>query len=255
VIIMDGLLTKLVTMSRNLGDPQKDYVILGEGNTSARADSGSFWVKASGASLQKIEASNFVQVYFERVLELLSHEKLSDAETRTGLDQARVNQAEKAVPSVETFLHAILLQLDGVSFIGHTHPTAVNSILCSNKAADAYTGSLFPDQIVYCGRAPVYVPYTDPGLPLARRVWDEIKVFIDTWNQAPKVILMQNHGLIALGKTPEEVENITAMSVKAAKVIAGTYAMGGPNFLSEENADRIQSRPDEGYRKKLWGAS
>jgi ribulose-5-phosphate 4-epimerase/fuculose-1-phosphate aldolase len=67
------------------------------------------------------------------------------------------------------------------------------------------------------------------------------------------VILMQNHGFIALGRTPAEVENITAMYVKAARVLLGTYALGGPQFLSTEAVDRIHTRPDELYRRKFWG--
>jgi len=43
------LLEELVEMSRKLGEPAADCVILGEGNTSARIDEETFWVKASGA--------------------------------------------------------------------------------------------------------------------------------------------------------------------------------------------------------------
>ena len=249
----DTILTDLVAMSRTLGDPTLDYAILGEGNTSARADAETFWVKASGASLRTMEPSGLVRVSFSRISELLQKECLNDAEVLAGLQSARVDPHVKVVPSVETFLHAMMLQLDGVNFIGHTHPTAVNAILCSQKAVEAYSGSLFPDQIVYCGPAPVFVPYTDPGLPLAQAVRDSINVYMDKWGLVPKVILMQNHGFIALGKTAADVENITAMGVKAARVIAGTYTMGGPNFITSEFAERIRTRPDEDYRKKIWG--
>ena len=47
----EDTLDQLVALSNRLGDPAHDYVILGEGNTSARADAGSFWVKTSGAEL------------------------------------------------------------------------------------------------------------------------------------------------------------------------------------------------------------
>jgi hypothetical protein len=66
--------------------------------------------------------------------------------------------------------------------------------------------------------------------------------------------MMQNHGFIALGQSAKEVENITQMSVKAARVIAGTYAMGGPHFFTPDILNRIYTRPDEHYRQKLWKA-
>lgn len=250
---MDKTLLALVDLSRSLGEPEKGYAILGEGNTSARINANSFWVKASGSSLRTMDPSGLVRVRFDPVFELLAQETLTDEEVWAGLAAAKVDPAEVKVPSVETFLHAILLQLEDVNFIGHTHPTAINTILCSKKAAEAYSGSLFPDQIVYCGPAPVYIPYVDPGLPLAKAVMDAVQAYEEEWGQAPKVVMMQNHGFIALGKTAQDVENITAMSVKAAQIIAGTYALGGPNMMSPENAERIHTRPDEHYRKSVWG--
>jgi len=70
------------------------------------------------------------------------------------------------------------------------------------------------------------------------------------WGEAPKVMLMQNHGMIALGRTAAEVEAVTAMYVKTARVLLGTYALGGPRFLSERDVQRIHTRPDEVARRR-----
>jgi rhamnose utilization protein RhaD (predicted bifunctional aldolase and dehydrogenase) len=250
----DNILNELLTMSQNLGDPTKDYAILGEGNTSARIDEETFFIKASGTALATLQPKDVVQVYFERVMDLLARESLSDAEISAGLKSAKVDAEMDTMPSVETFLHGVLYQLSGINFIGHTHPTAINAILCSQSAAEAYSGALFPDQIVYCGPAPVFIPYSDPGLPLARAVWEATRSYCDAWGETPKTIMMQNHGFIALGQSAKEVENITQMSVKAARVIAGTYAMGGPHFFTPDILNRIYTRPDEHYRQKLWKA-
>jgi len=249
----DDILAQLIAMSNSLGDPALDYVILGEGNTSARADADTFWVKASATELRTIDHAGFVRVRFDRVLALLKADNLSDDDVKVGLEAARVDPIATARPSVETVLHALALDLENVNFVGHTHPTAVNALLCSQKGEELASGRLFPDHIVYCGSTSVYVPYTDPGLPLARKVRDLIGQYIDEYHEVPKVILMQNHGLIALGKTAQEVENITAMAVKAARILQGTYAFGGPHFLSPQNVQRIHTRPDEEYRRKEWG--
>ena len=248
-------LAQLVTMSNNLGDPALDYVILGEGNTSARADADTFWVKASGAELRTAEAGNFVRVRFDRVLALLEEDDLSDSDIKARLQAAKVDAASATHPSVETVLHALALQREGVNFVGHTHPTAVSALLCSQQVEEAIAGRLFPDEIVYCGPAPVYVPYTDPGIPLAYRVRDLTSQYIDQHQEVPRVILMQNHGLIVLGKSASEVENITAMYVKTARVLLGTYALGGPHFLTPDAVTRIHTRPDELYRRQEWGNS
>ena len=247
-------LTKLVNLSNRLGDPAMEYAILGEGNTSAREDQETFWVKSSGVELRTSDSSGFVRVCFKPVLEMLNMKGLDDAGVKNYLEAAKFDAAVVGRPSVETVLHALALQLDGVNFVGHTHPTAVNAILCSQRVEEAISGRLFPDEIVYCGPAPVYISYTDPGLPLAKAVKRAIDNYVSEYNLAPKVILMQNHGFIALGKTASEVENITAMYVKTARVILGTFAMGGPHFLSAAAVSRIHNRPDELYRRKFWGS-
>lgn len=248
----EKILNDLLAMSRKLGDPRLDYAILGEGNTSARVDEDTFYIKASGTSLGSLKATDLVKVSFTRVLDLLAQDTLTDAEILDGLKSAKTDPTVEAMPSVETFLHAILYRLNGINYIGHTHPTAINAILCSQYAAEAYSGSLFPDQIVYCGPAPVFVPYTDPGLPLAKAVWAAASAYCDAWGENPKTIMMQNHGFIALAPSADQVLNITQMSVKAARVIAGTYALGGPHFLAPDALNRIHTRPDEHYRKSLW---
>jgi rhamnose utilization protein RhaD (predicted bifunctional aldolase and dehydrogenase) len=250
----ESILSQLITLSHHLGSPEKDYAILGEGNTSAKIDEETFWVKASGSELRTIDANGFVRIRFDRCNEILSQKELSDEQVKKALEIARYDRNVTRMPSVETFLHAIALQIEGVQFVGHTHPIAVNAILCSRNAREAVSGRLFPDEIVVCGPAPVFVPYTDPGLPLALAVARGIQQYLDDLGIVPKVILMQNHGFIALGKSQAEVENISAMYVKTCRVLLGTYSLGGPNFLTEANVERIHKRPDEIYRRKILGS-
>jgi len=243
-------LDELVAMSRRLGDPALDYAILGEGNTSAAADGDTFWIKASGLCLRDIDADGFPRVQRKAVLALLNREQVGDDELRAGLEAARTPDSVPLRPSVETLFHAYLLSLEGVQFVGHTHPTPVNAILCSRDGEAAVRGRLFPDEIVCCGVAPAWVPYTDPGQPLARAIRQGVEGHIDRYGVVPRIILMQNHGLIALGRSAQEVESATAMAAKAARILLGTAAFGGPNFLTEANVQRIYTRPDEKYRER-----
>ncbi len=245
-----SVLDQLVALSNALGRPELDYVILGEGNTSARAGNETFWVKTSGTELRTITAAGFVQVAFDRALALVERPNLTDADVKAGLSAAKVDPTSPGHPSVETLLHALCLQLPGVNFIGHTHATAVNMLTCSAGFEQAYAGRLFPDEIVLCGPAPVLVPYTDPGVPLAVEVWRRVQRYLDQYGEQPKVILIRNHGLIVLGKSPQQVLDVTAMAVKTARILLGTFAAGGPHFLSERDVARIHTRPDELYRRQ-----
>jgi rhamnose utilization protein RhaD (predicted bifunctional aldolase and dehydrogenase) len=108
---------------------------------------------------------------------------------------------------------------------------------------------------VVCGKVPVVIPYIDPGLQLALTIRDELRRYRDTHGRPPKLLLMVNHGPVALGQTATEVMNITLMANKWAQVVWGTYALGGPHFMSEKEAERIDNRLDEHHRRKqLTGA-
>jgi rhamnose utilization protein RhaD (predicted bifunctional aldolase and dehydrogenase) len=242
-----------VELSLHLGDPARDYVILGEGNTSARIDESSFWVKASGRELSRAEESSFVRVGFEGVLELLEQGTLGDAQIKEGLLRARVEPTDDRVPSVEALFHALCLREEGVQFVGHTHPTWLNMVTCSRDFAAAIQGRLFPDEIVVCGIEPLAVPYVDPGVPLAREIGDRLLEYRERQGERPKTVLLQNHGLIALGKTASQVEDITAMAVKTCRILVGTGALGGPCHLDPQLAERIHRRPDEHYRQRFLG--
>jgi rhamnose utilization protein RhaD (predicted bifunctional aldolase and dehydrogenase) len=246
--MMSVLLDQLIDMSRALSEPSLDYVILGEGNTSVIADEDTFWVKASGTQLAQADRESFVRVKFEPVLNALDGEALTDAAVKEILAAATVEG--NGAPSIETFLHALCLRLDGVLFVGHTHPTAALSLLCSQQSRKLFAGSMFPDQIVLLGPSYVYIPYTDPGLPLALAVRKGIEEFVEIEGRVPKVILMENHGVIALGGTVQDVLNVTQMLVKTCRIAAGTAAGGGPRFLSDQNVQRIDQRPDELARRQ-----
>ena len=257
------ILNDLVALSHELGREDRALAILGEGNSSALNDDGTFWIKASGAQLNGIAEEGFVRARLDSILSLLSAPDLGDAAVADGLLRSLVTPTQTPSvsetlgvlvvrPSVETFLHAVCYSEGGARWIGHTHPVSVNSILCSQLGAEPFRQHIFPDEIVNCGRDVVIVPYIDPGFPLARAVRDELRRYQDTHGHSPKTLLMINHGLVALGGTARDVLSITLMMDKWAKILLGAYSLGGAHFLSDTEADRIDSRNDEHYRRAQW---
>lgn len=159
------------------------------------------------------------------------------------------------MPSVETFMHAFLLSLSDIHVIGHTHPAPLVALLSLRNAERFATQRLFPDDVVCCGPASAFVPYTDPGLPLARAIRAAVMEFCDKHGEVPKTIWLQNHGLIALGKSKREVESATFMAAKSARVWLAALSTGQElRPLSARDIARIHSRPDEHHRQKLLWA-
>ena len=249
-------LRKLVKLSNNLGRENYHLAIIGEGNTSAKVEvkdiAGSFYIKASGTQLATVTENDFVQVYFEPIMQLINMENPNAEEINYIFEKAKVDKKYQATPSVETLLHAICLNLEGVNFVGHTHPTAVNRLTCSKSFPENLKGRIYPDEIVLLGKESVFIPYTDPGVKLAQKVKKEIEIFLDKHGERPKSIYFQNHGFVALGSTPAEVENITLMADKAAEIRFGALLAGGINAFSEDMVTYIAERTDEKYRQKLF---
>ena len=105
------------------------------------------------------------------------------------------------------------------------------------------------DAVVVCGRVPAIIPYVDPGFALAKAVQTELTHFRDLYGTLPKLLLLENHGPVAMGSSAREVMNIMLMADKWARTLAGTYALGGPKFLPDEEVARIDGRLDEHYRR------
>ena len=240
----------LLELSHQLGDEKRGLAILGEGNTSTRLGDELFAVKASGSSLSNLDVQGVARCYLSKVTELFERLEINDDEVETALLDSRAYQEDRK-PSTEALFHAYLLGLPDVYFVGHTHPIGVNSICCSPRAAEFAHKRLFPDEIVCCGAQSVLVPYVNPGVPLARAIRDEVETFRGKWNQVPRLILLRNHGMIALGKTPDAVLATTLMAEKAAHIWLGAATLGGPTFLSDEQVEYIAGWNAEAYRQKM----
>lgn len=245
-------LQPLIHLTRTLGEPERDYVIIGEGNTSFHAEEESFWLKASGQGMHNIGPEGFVEMRFAPLLTALEDKNITVEAMQQVVNTARVDPIASSRPSVEVAFHAILLHECGARYIAHTHPGPVNMILCSSRAEQFAVERVFPDQVVLCGPRSGFVPYADPGLPLALAIRDCARAYIEAEGEPPKTILLQNHGLIALAQTPEEALNITAMAVKAAKIFAGACSVGEPVFMTQHDIYHIYKRPDEIYRRERF---
>jgi rhamnose utilization protein RhaD (predicted bifunctional aldolase and dehydrogenase) len=246
------VIQSLLELSHQLGGEHLRMAILGEGNTSVRLDDHSFAVKASGSNLASLQESDITRCAFDRLLPLLDAPAATDIEIDQALLAARLDSADKK-PSIEALFHAYLLTLPHVNCVGHVHAIAVNQIMCSPRARDFAEKRTCPDEIVMCGVESVFVPYAEPGLGISQAIRREVVSFVKRTGRDPKVILLQNHGIIAIGSSPKAVRGTLLMAEKAAEIFVGAAALGGPVFLTPAQCERIAGRPDEHYRQKMLG--
>jgi len=247
---MTDPLSALVALSQTLGVPERDAAILAEGNTSVRTEPGRMLVKASGSSLGSSTSADFVELRTSPLIDLVNSHGASDDEVSEAMRDAKLDPGAPR-PSMEALLHAVCMEETDASVFAHTHPVAINALLCSDQAELLVAGSLFPDQVVVLGRHNLLIPYADPGLALARAVRDGLRRHVDQHARPPKVAYLTNHGIFALAADTAEAVAITDMSIKAARILSGALAVGRPRFLSATEAERIDTRPDELLRRKL----
>ena len=189
----------LIQISQFYGK-NKSFVIAGGGNTSYKNDQ-YLWVKASGTTLGAITEDGFAVLDRSR-LNLISTKQYSnnsdqrEQEVKTDLLRASAYPEKLLRPSVETSMHNFI----NYRFVVHTHPTVINALLCSQQSAQKVQ-ELFGDEAVF-------IPYTDPGYVLSKKVETELTAYRAKSGKEPHIILLQNHGIFVSADTVEEVKAI-----------------------------------------------
>lgn len=240
-------LSELVQLTRRLGDPSADLVILSEGNTSVDLGGGTFAVKASGARMDRADRGDFALLDRSFLSPLLAPD---GSRTQDDLAQLLAGRPGDGRPnaSIETLVHVAALE-SGATWVAHTHPTQIVGLLASSPHGERmWDAPLFPDEAVVLG-TPMWVPYADPGITLGQSVMRRLNIYLDRHGQRPRLILLANHGICALGSSPSEVEAITAMAVKAARIRQIALSAGGLRPLDADEARELSERDDEQRRR------
>jgi rhamnose utilization protein RhaD (predicted bifunctional aldolase and dehydrogenase) len=236
---------ELVALTRELGRPERDLVILAEGNTSQLLDDGRVVVKASGARMRDVTADDFVTVEVGPLTELVTDPSATQADLTAALIAS--GDATKR-GSIETLVHTMTQAVAPVSFIGHTHPTEVIGLLASPLAEESFRRAAYSDEAVVIGH-PLFVPYAQPGIDLGRVYHQCLVDYVDQHGALPQLVLLANHGIVALAPTAEGVDAISEMAVKAAKVRRIAYSVGGLAPLSHEAVRKFFDRDDVAERR------
>jgi rhamnose utilization protein RhaD (predicted bifunctional aldolase and dehydrogenase) len=192
-------ISDLIEVSQYYGK-QKDYTLGGGGNTSYK-DQEHIYVKASGHSLASITREGFA-VLDRKKLQAMIHKTYSqdphirEHEVKEDLMASRTDPNSNLRPSVETSLHEAIKY----AYVVHMHPHMINGLLCS-KNAESAVGKLFGDK-------GIYVPYTDPGMILFKKVLKLMEEYREIHSSEPQYILLQNHGVFVNADSVEEIHEL-----------------------------------------------
>lgn len=174
-----------------------DYVQAGGGNTSVKTANGELLIKASGYLLSEMnKEKGYSIVNNNKVLEILNTLKGMTNLSKRELD-SRANEMLQEViisgerPSIETFLHSLLYKNTA-----HVHAIAINII--SSKQG-------WKEKLKQISDDALFVEYKTPGIELALEMLKGIEAYTLQYKQLPKIIFLQNHGLIISSDDYNEV--------------------------------------------------
>ena len=214
-------LDALVYRSNLLG-ADRSVANQGGGNTSAKGvmvdhvgrEQRVLWVKGSGTDLATITRRGFAALRLDEVEPLRSRETMDDA---TMVDHLRRCALDPDQPraSIETLLHAFV----NAAHVDHTHPDAVIA-LTSSPDGRSLADAAFGDEAVW-------LDYERPGFDMSKRIAELLDA-----NPSARAVLLERHGLVTWGATPEEaykstIEFVTRAAEMVGRAGAGRFGLGG----------------------------
>ena len=191
---MNKALTDLIKISNTTGkDPA--LVLGGGGNTSVKTADGKYmYIKASGTALKDMSGSlGWRRLDIATVLSILKDKaipKMDPVKRETEVVNRLLLSCDDDVtsgarPSVESHLHALL-----ESHVIHLHPLVVAAYV-NAKNGRAIIEKRFAKE----GLIPLWVPYTDPGYMLAKRIAKLVGEYETEHGRKPSVLFLEKHGL------------------------------------------------------------
>lgn len=242
---------ELLDLTRRLGAPERDLVILAEGNTSELVGD-EIVVKASGASMRDADHSSFAAVDLAALADLIDDPSGDQEQLTRALEEDGGGSTVRA--SIETMVHVAVRMVSSVRFVAHTHPTPVLALLASVRSESAFAEPVYSDELMVLGRS-LHVRYAEPGLPLGRLFARRLREHLDEWGEVPSLVLLGNHGIVAISQSVEGADAISAMAVKSARVRLGALQAGGIRGLGEDATRHYFARSDFADRRAALSAT
>ncbi len=213
---MDKTLADLIKISNTTG---KDTTLVqgGGGNTSVKTDDGKFmYIKASGTALKDMSAkAGWRRMRIDKVLEVIRDKELGklpansrEPEVVNRLLLACDDNVTSGVrPSVEAHLHGLIDKC-----VIHLHPIVVAAYV-NAKNGKAALERLFADWKY----PPLWIPYTDPGFMLARKVAQLVAGYEKQYSRKPNVMILAKHGLFVTGPTADGAIRLVHKAIRLLK--------------------------------------
>jgi ribulose-5-phosphate 4-epimerase/fuculose-1-phosphate aldolase len=194
-------------------------------------------VTRRGAHLAGLQATDLVHFDLPRLTEVIAGEPVLPED----LAATQLYAEYGAEAHEDLTLFACLLALDpAVRVAAHIHPVIVDQIIASPRARQFADRRTVHNEVLALGSASLLVNYADPGLALTREIQKKMILWRDRNKSVPRVILVQNHGVVLLAATALALLRSIDALLKYAELFAGASLLGGPIFLTPQAITQIE---------------
>ncbi|MBU7004775.1 MAG: class II aldolase/adducin family protein, partial [Theionarchaea archaeon] len=160
----------------------------------------------------------------------------------------RTNERFKA--SIESPMHATIYSHDeDVNFIVHVHSPSTLAGSCTENYREFFVPQ-FPDSVVCLGSPRknwIFLDYASPGPLIASALADALS---EVENDL-RVVILQNHGSITMGKTAYEAISRAQILEKASYVRLMSVMYGGSTVLDPAEVEYLENEEAEKYRQRV----
>jgi rhamnulose-1-phosphate aldolase/alcohol dehydrogenase len=204
----------------------------GGGNTSTKGtiadhtgrEQHVLWVKGSGTDLASIAEAGFAALRLDEILPLRARESMDDAAMVDYLLRCAFSPSQPR-PSIETLLHAFV----PAAHVDHTHPDAVIAMTSSPDGRRLATDAF--------GEEAVWLDYQRPGFDMSKRIAELLAAA-----PSARAVLLEKHGLVTWGETPQEsyrttIEFVTRAARALDRAGSGRFGLGGPKVAEPAEDD------------------
>lgn len=130
-------------------------------------------------------------------------------------------------------------------------PEAIHFSGLDTARAITERGPLTPDQIVYCGSFPLWLP----GNATVVQAADAIAAYRQRHGASPRIIILPHAGLLSVAVSPGDAETHAQVYLDAIRVMLGAEKLGGVDYLDAAQRGFIEAWEVEAYRKKVSAAA
>jgi rhamnose utilization protein RhaD (predicted bifunctional aldolase and dehydrogenase) len=250
-------LADLIRISKETG---KDPALVqgGGGNTSVKTADGQYmYIKASGTALKDMNAKEgWRRLRLDLARSVVKDSSIAQMETQSRelevvnrlLLACDDNVKTDARPSVEAHLHAWLDKC-----VIHLHPSSVGAYH-NAKNGRAKLEKLFKDE----SRPPLWVPYTDPGYMLAKRIARLVERYQGQFGKSPAILFLHKHGLFITSNSAEGALRLVRRVISRCNSKLRQPEAGSTEFIRQEEISDIKLRIERGYfegvgeRTRIW---